>query len=95
MALPQLAAVSILIDGTEVFQVVVTSEDPKEAEEIANAIAYILPNRIKSIIDGTSAKVVESAHKHTIPYVEHDTLIIFPNAWQCKIFLPESFRAGG
>ena len=49
------------VDGTEVFKVVVTSPDPKEAEEIANAIAYILPNRIKDIIDGTSAKVVESA----------------------------------
>lgn len=49
------------VDGTEVFEVVVTSPDPKEAETIANAIAYILPNRIKDIIDGTSAKVVESA----------------------------------
>ena len=49
------------VDSTEVFKVVVTSPDPQEAEEIANAIAYILPNRIKEIIDGTSAKVVESA----------------------------------
>ena len=49
------------VDGTEVFKVVVTSPDPNEAEQIANAIAYILPNRIKDIIDGTSAKVVESA----------------------------------
>ena len=49
------------VDSTEVFKVVVTSPDPKEAEQIANAIAYILPNRIKDIIDGTSAKVVEHA----------------------------------
>ena len=49
------------VDGTEVFRVVVTNPDPQEAEAIANAIAYILPNRIKDIIDGTSAKVVESA----------------------------------
>ena len=49
------------VDSTEVFRVVVTSEDPQEAERIANAIAYILPNRIKDIIDGSSAKVVESA----------------------------------
>ena len=49
------------VDGTEVFEVVVTSEDPQEAEKIANAVAYILPNRIKDIIDGTSAKVVQSA----------------------------------
>ena len=49
------------VDDTEVFQVVVTSPDPEEAEKLANAIAYILPNRIKDIIDGTSAKVVEAA----------------------------------
>lgn len=49
------------VDSTEIFQVVVTSPDPQEAEKIANAIGYILPNRIKEIIDGTSAKVVESA----------------------------------
>lgn len=49
------------VDNTEIFQVVVTSPDPEEAEKIANAIAYILPNRIKDIIDGTSAKVVEAA----------------------------------
>ena len=49
------------VNGTEIFQVVVTSPDPQEAEKIANAIAHILPNRIRDIIDGTSAKVVESA----------------------------------
>ena len=49
------------VNGTEVFEVVVTSPDPNEAEKLANAVAYILPNRIKDIIDGTSAKVVEAA----------------------------------
>ena len=49
------------VDSTQVFQVVVTSEDPAEAEKIADAIAYILPKRISSIIEGTSAKVVDSA----------------------------------
>ncbi|MBQ8833649.1 MAG: polysaccharide biosynthesis tyrosine autokinase [Oscillospiraceae bacterium] len=49
------------VDSTEIFQVVVTSEDPAEAEKIADAIAYILPKRISSIIEGTSAKVVDSA----------------------------------
>jgi len=49
------------VDSTEIFRVVVTSPDPKEAETIANAIAYILPKRITSIVDGTSAKVVEAA----------------------------------
>jgi len=49
------------VDATEIFQVVVTSPDPQEAEKIANAIAYILPKRISSIIEGTSAKIVDSA----------------------------------
>ena len=49
------------VDDTEVFRVVVTTEDPEEANLIANAIAYILPKRIASIVEGTSAKVVEAA----------------------------------
>ena len=49
------------VNGTEIFEVVVTSPDPQEAERIASAIAYILPKRISSIIEGTSAKVVDAA----------------------------------
>ena len=49
------------VDSTEIFKVIVTSPDPAEAEKIADAIAYILPKRITSIIEGTSAKVVDSA----------------------------------
>ena len=53
----QAAAVS----DTEVFRVTVTSPDPAQAERIANAIAYILPKRISTIIEGSSAKVVDTA----------------------------------
>lgn len=49
------------VDGTEIFKVTVTGTDPNEVERLANAIAYILPMRIDTIIDGTSAKVVETA----------------------------------
>lgn len=49
------------VNETEIFQVSITCPDPQEAEQIANAIAYILPKRIGTIIDGTSAKVVEAA----------------------------------
>ena len=49
------------VSSTEVFEVVVTSPDPQEAEKIANAIAYILPKRIAGIVEGTSAKVVDYA----------------------------------
>lgn len=54
------------VNSTEIFQVTVTSPDPKEAEQIANAISYILPKRISSIIEGTSAKVVDSAVVPTV-----------------------------
>ena len=49
------------VEETEIFEVVVTSTDPQEAEKLASAIAYILPKRISSIIEGTSAKVVDAA----------------------------------
>jgi len=49
------------VNSTEIFEVVVTSEDPAEAEIIADAITYILPKRISSIIEGTSAKIVDTA----------------------------------
>lgn len=49
------------VNSTEIFEVVVTSPDPVEAEKIASAVAYILPNRISDIIEGTSAKVVDTA----------------------------------
>ena len=49
------------VSSTEIFRVTVTSTDPQEAEQIADAIAYVLPKRISSIIEGTSAKVVDAA----------------------------------
>ena len=49
------------VNETEIFRVTVTSPDPYEAEKIANAIAYILPKRITSIVEGTSAKIVDAA----------------------------------
>ncbi len=49
------------VDSTEIFRVVVTHTEPVEAERIASAIAYILPKRIDSIINGTTAKIVDSA----------------------------------
>lgn len=49
------------VNETEIFKVTVTSPDPMEAERLANAIAQVLPDRIDTIIDGTSAKIVDSA----------------------------------
>ena len=68
------------VNSTEIFRVTVTSTDPEEAEKIASAISYILPKRIATIIEGTSAKVVDTAVVPTEPsspsYV-NNTLIGF------------------
>lgn len=55
------------VESTEIFEVVVTSADPELAEKLANAIAYILPMRIDSIIEGTSARIVDAAVTPTKP----------------------------
>ncbi len=47
------------VDNTEFFIVVVSSPSPQEALTIAEGIMAVLPERIDSIIDGTSAKVVD------------------------------------
>lgn len=68
------------VNSTEIFEVIVTSPDPYEAEKIANAIAYILPKRISSIIEGTSAKIVDSAvvaSKPSSPSYSLNTLVGF------------------
>lgn len=55
------------VNATEIFEVKVTSTDPQEAEKLANAIAYILPKRISSIVEGTSANIVDYAVTPTSP----------------------------
>lgn len=49
------------VNETEVLKVTVTSEDPYEAQKIANCIAEVLPNRISEIIEGSSMEVVDRA----------------------------------
>lgn len=49
------------VDSTEVFEVVITSTDPKEAEQIANSICSILPKKIASIVESSSVRIVDSA----------------------------------
>ena len=49
------------VNSTEIFYVEVTNPDPKEAELIANTIGQILPERIASIVEGSSARIVDYA----------------------------------
>lgn len=38
-----------------------TSPDPKEARDIGNVIAQVLPKRISTVVEGSSARVVDRA----------------------------------
>ena len=58
---------SQVVNDTEVFRVTITSEDPEEAKKLANAVAYILPKRIGTIVEGTSAQIVSSARTPKSP----------------------------
>jgi len=49
------------VNGTEIFEIEVLSTDPKEAELLANTIAQILPEKISSIVEGSSARIVDYA----------------------------------
>ena len=51
------------VNETEIFKVTVTSPDQEEAKLIANTIANTLPDKVSSIIDGSSVRVVDYAVK--------------------------------
>lgn len=55
------------VNSTEFFRVTVTSPDAEEAEQIASAIARVLPERISGIIQGTSVKIAEAAVPEAAP----------------------------
>lgn len=49
------------VDATEIFKITVTSSDPAQAKLIADTIVEVLPDRIASIVDGSSVRVVDYA----------------------------------
>ncbi len=49
------------VNGTEVFSVKVTSENPAEAERIANTITHVLPKTISDVVDGSDVRIVDYA----------------------------------
>ncbi len=55
------------IDETEIFSIAVKSPDPKEASKIANTITTILPDRVASILDGSSVRTVDFAVTPSAP----------------------------
>lgn len=68
------------VNSTEVFAIEVTSTDPKEAETLANTIGAVLPNKIASIVEGSSARIVDYAvvpSKKSSPSLTKNALIGF------------------
>lgn len=49
------------VGETEFFRVTVEGENPVQAEQIADAIADILPGRISAIMEGTAVRVADAA----------------------------------
>lgn len=49
------------VEDTEIFRINVYSPDPVESQELANAIVHVLPKRIATIVEGSSAEVVEAS----------------------------------
>ena len=49
------------VNSTEVFEIVVTSKSPGEAEKIANTIADVLPDKIADIVAGSDVRIVDYA----------------------------------
>ena len=68
------------VTGTAAFDVTVRSASPTEAEQIANTIAKVLPERIAEIVDGSSVRIVDyaivPAHRASPSYIKN-TLIGF------------------
>ena len=64
------------VNGTEVFRVSVTSPDPAEAEMLANTIVDVLPDKIASVVDGSSVRIVDFA----VRPVEQDSPNYLSNA---------------
>jgi capsular polysaccharide biosynthesis protein len=52
---------SSAVNDTEVFQITVTSSSPTEAEQIANTLADILPEKISGIVSGSDVRIVDYA----------------------------------
>lgn len=55
------------VNDTEVFAIEATSPNPAEAALLANTVAKVLPDKIVSIVDGTSVRVVDYAVAPTSP----------------------------
>ena len=75
------------VNSTEVFEVVVTSPSPTEAELIANTIANVLPDKIADIVAGSDVRIVDYAvvpsHRYSPSYTRNTAIGILLGAVLC------------
>ncbi len=55
------------LEETEVFEVVISHNDPQLAAKIANAIADVAPEHIAEIVEGSSTKIIDRAKPASSP----------------------------
>ena len=68
------------VNETEIFKITVSSKDPEQAKLIANTICDVLPDKVSSIIDGSSVRIVDYAVKPSVkssPSITKNTVIGF------------------
>lgn len=79
------------VNSTEVFEVVVTSRSPQEAEKIANTIAEVLPDKIADIVAGSDVRIVDYAvvpgHRSSPSYTRNATVGALIGAALCVAVL--------
>ncbi len=49
------------VEDTELFNVIITHDDPEKAAHIANAVAAVAPGEIERFVEGSSAKIIDYA----------------------------------
>ena len=79
------------VNATEVFEVVVTSKDPAEAEKIANTIANVLPDKISDIVLGSDVRIVDYAvipsHRSSPSYTRNTAIGILIGVVFCAVIV--------
>ena len=61
------------LEETEIFEVIISHNNPELAAKIANAIADVAPEHIAEIVEGSSTKIIDRAKVATAPYSPNKT----------------------
>ena len=77
------------VNSTEVFEIIVKSTSPTEAELIANTIATVLPDKIADIVNGSDVRIVDYAvvasHRSSPSYTKNTFIGALLGAVLCAV----------